>query len=127
VDGEVMAKILIVDDDPSVRYLTKRLLQREGHDVFEAQSGEECREKLKSVTPDLILLDVMMPNEDGWDLCRWIKRNEKTKDTPVVMFTVKAQEEDKKKSLEYGGADDHISKPFRIIKFLNQISGLLKE
>ncbi|MFV2040642.1 MAG: response regulator, partial [Candidatus Hydrothermarchaeales archaeon] len=84
-----MADILLVDDEPEIMATTKIVLERAGYRVIEAESGAECLEKLKKKQPDLILLDVMLPDESGWDVCRKIKKDGKTRDIPVVMFTVR--------------------------------------
>jgi|Deesub1362A_J573_1020465.scaffolds.fasta_scaffold05338_5 CheY-like chemotaxis protein len=64
-----MARILLVDDEPGVRFVARRMLEMVGHSVAEAESGAECLEKLKSEIPDVILLDVMMPEPNGWEVC----------------------------------------------------------
>ncbi len=81
-------------------------------------------EKLK---PDLILLDVVMPDMDGWEVCRKIKETTATSDIPVVMFTTQAREKDIKKSLEYAGADAHIIKPFNRKELVDLIKELIKD
>jgi CheY-like chemotaxis protein len=107
-----MARILLVDDEPDIRKLTRMMLETEGYEVLEATDGAECLEKLKEGVPDLILLDIMMPGDDGWVVCRKIRGDEKTKDVPVVMFTVRTSDDSVKKSLEYAHADAQINKPF---------------
>jgi CheY-like chemotaxis protein len=107
-----MARILLVDDEPDIRKLTRMMLETEGYEVLEATDGAECLEKLKEGAPDLILLDIMMPGDDGWEVCRKIRGDEKTKDVPVVMFTVRTSDDSVKKSLEYAHADAQINKPF---------------
>jgi CheY-like chemotaxis protein len=76
--------------------------EKAGHSVVEAGSGEECLEKLKAEDPDVILLDVRMPDADGWDVCRRVKADERTRSIPVVMFTVKTSKEAIQKSRECG-------------------------
>jgi CheY-like chemotaxis protein len=107
-----MPRIMLVDDEPEIVYLVKLMLEREGYEVIEAKNGDECLEKLQSTMPDLILLDIMMPGLDGWEICRNIKESKKTRDIPVVMLTVRTSEDSVKKSYEYAGCDAHINKPF---------------
>ncbi len=120
-----MAKIMIVDDNPKIRTLVRIILEKEeGYKVVEVESGEECLKRLKKEKPDLILLDVMMRGKDGWEICRKIKADEKHRDIPVAMLTVRASEEDMNKSLECG-ADTHINKPFGVEDLLERVEGLL--
>lgn len=120
-----MATILLVDDEPDIRVLTRMMLEKAGHSVVEAVNGEEGLEMLKKHRPDLILLDVMMPGMKGWKVCEKIKANKKTMNIPVVMFTIRASEDSVKKSYECG-ADAHISKPFDIKELLDTVDKLLK-
>ncbi len=120
-----MSKILIVDDEPELVFLTKKVLEQEGQKVLVAKDSSECLKVLEDETPDLILLDVMMPNENGWDLCKKIKGDKKTKDIPVVMFTVRTSDESTKTSLDC--ADGQIDKPFKIEKLLGLVNTFLKD
>lgn len=82
--------ILVVDDDPDVLYTVKVILQKEGFEVEMANDGEEALELLKTLTPELIILDVMMPNVDGWGVLKGVRNDERLKEIPVVMLTVKS-------------------------------------
>jgi CheY-like chemotaxis protein len=104
-------KIMVVDDEPGVLVVERKMLERGGYEVIEASSGEECLEKLKSVKPDLILMDVMMPEMDGWETTKIIKEGDDTKDIPVVIITVRESEDDKTRSYMYSHADGHVVKP----------------
>jgi CheY-like chemotaxis protein len=107
-----MAKIMVVDDDNDVRIVASRGLRQAGHEVIESESGLDCLEKLEDgMRPDLIFLDVMMPRNDGWAICRKIKTNDIFKDIFICMLTVRDTSEDIKKSLEVAGAEWHICKP----------------
>ncbi len=119
-----MARILLVDDEPEMRFITRRMLEKAGHSVVEACSGEECLARLEEELPDLILLDVMMPGDDGWEVCRKIKARERTRSIPVVMFTVRTEEEDIEESAT-SGADAHINKPFEREELLGVIDRIL--
>jgi CheY-like chemotaxis protein len=121
-----MSKIMIVDDEDNVRYVVKRMLEEDGHEVLEASNGNECLEKLEEERPDLILLDVMMPGLDGWEVCKRIKEDEKTKDITVAMLTVKSQNEDKITSFDDAGADWHINKPFKEERLIRTVNWLLE-
>jgi len=120
-----VAKILLVDDEPEIGFLTKMILEKEGHDVVVAKDSADCFKKLETAAPDLILLDVMMPGDDGWVVCRKIKTEEKTKHIPVAMFTVRTSEDSVDKSFEYARADAHINKPFDRKELVDTIEGLL--
>ena len=119
-----MAKILLVDDEPDIRFLTKRMLERQGYSVAEAEDGETALRMLQEERPDLVLLDVRMPGLNGWEVCRRIKADEETRSIPVVMFTVRTSEEDMLRSREYG-ADAHINKPFDRDELLGIIQKIL--
>ncbi len=121
-----MAKILLVDDEPEIVILTRMMLEKEGHEVIVAKNGAECFERLNTETPDLILLDIMMPEDDGWEICRKIKGDEKTRGIPVAMFTVRTSDDSVEKSIEYSHADAHINKPFDMKKLLRTIEKILE-
>ncbi len=120
-----MAKILVVDDEPEILMLVRMMLEKHGYETIEARNGEECLQKLKE-NPDLIILDVMMPGDDGWEVCRKIKKNQQKKDIPVILLTVRTSEKSRKKSLEYAGADAHVNKPFEMAELLETVKKLLK-
>jgi len=115
-----------VDDEPEIRYIARRMLEKAGHEVSEACDGEECLQKLKAEKPDLILLDVMMPGLKGWEVCRRIKAEDRTRSIPVVMFTVRTSEEDLEESKRCG-AEAHINKPFEREELLRVVNRVLDE
>lgn len=117
-----MIKILIVDDDPHIRELVGLFLRNEGFDVYEASDGLEALELLESVKADMIILDVMMPNMDGWKLCAELR---KSYDLPVLMLTAKGQTADKVKGFELG-TDDYLVKPFEPVELVVRVKALLK-
>jgi CheY-like chemotaxis protein len=122
-----VAKILIVDDEPDLIFLSKKMLEIEGHTVTGAKNSEECFREINERRPDIILMDVMMPDDDGWEACRKIKESKETSDIPVVMFTVRTSEDSVERSLKYANADAQINKPFDKKDLLNTIEHLLKK
>lgn len=120
-----MARILIVDDEPDIIMVAKNMLERVGHETDEATNGEEGIKKLKDGKFDLILLDVMMHGDNGWEVCRKIKADKNTKDTPVVLFTVRTSADSVERGKE-AGADAQIDKPFEIDDLISIIENVLK-
>ena len=103
-----MAKILVVDDEASIVTMLAYNLKKEGYDVVTAEDGEVALEKFESENPDLLLLDIMMPKIDGYEVCRKIREKS---NVPIIMLTARADEVDKVVGLEMG-ADDYVTKPF---------------
>jgi CheY-like chemotaxis protein len=108
------ANILLVDDEPDFLVVMEKLLKKHGYNVSEATNGMSALKKVKQNRPDAVLLDVMMVDMSGWDVCRDLKNNPETKDIPIIMLTVMAEDASIKRSFEYAGADWHITKPFDI-------------
>ena len=100
--------MLVVDDEPIVREVVIRYLEREGYRTLEAEDGEVARDVLARSSPDIVVLDVMLPGADGLELCRWIRS---TSELPVIMLTARGEEADRIVGLELG-ADDYVTKPF---------------
>src|SRR5215207_6494977 len=103
-----MATVLVVDDEPIVRDIAVRYLERAGYATQEAEDGRTARRLLEQDPPDLVVLDVMLPGIDGLELCRWIRARS---ELPVIMLTARGEEADRIVGLELG-ADDYITKPF---------------
>ena len=103
-----MATVLVVDDEPIVREVVVRYLAREGFTTLEAGDGDAARSLVESGSPDLVVLDVMLPGTDGLELCRWIRSRS---ELPVIMLTARGEEADRIVGLELG-ADDYVTKPF---------------
>ena len=101
----------MADDDPVIVRLLQVNFRLEGYDVETASHGAEAVEKAKEAQPQLILLDVMMPGLDGWEVCRQLKQDDSTKDIPVIFLSARAQEEDRRRGLELGVVD-YVTKPF---------------
>lgn len=115
-------KVLVAEDDPAIRALLRRTLGLEGYQVVEAEDGEEAVEKALQQHPDLVILDVLLPRKDGWDVCREIRRESSV---PILMLTALGQEEDEVKGLEVG-ADDYVVKPFSPRQLLARVKALLR-
>lgn len=115
-------KILLIEDEEKIRILVKKYLEQESFEVLMAESGCQAREILKNNNPDLILLDLMLPEMNGLDLCREIR---KTSRVPVIMLTAKTQETDKILGLEMG-ADDYITKPFSLAELTARVRAALR-
>ena len=106
-----MGKILIVDDSRLIAHVAKTMLTKRGHEIILAQDGKAGLEAAKSEKPDIILLDVIMPIMDGYEVCEHLKEDDSTKEIPIIMVTSQAEAADKVKGLELG-ALDYVTKPF---------------
>ena len=115
-------KILVVDDDPNILQLIKLYLTREGFEVVTAEAGDEALRKFKSDPPNMMLLDVMLPGMDGWQVCREVR---KVSNIPVIMLTAKDETFDKVLGLELG-ADDYIVKPFDTKELVARMKAVLR-
>ena len=115
-------KILIVDDDENICELLRLYLEKDGFDTIVANDGEQAVDYSSKYSPDLILLDIMLPKLDGWQVCREIR---KTSETPIIMLTAKGETFDKILGLELG-ADDYVSKPFDTKEVIARIKAVLR-
>ena len=120
-----MAKILVVDDSPTMLSGTSKILVSAGHDVVQATNGEEGINKAASENPDLILMDVVMPDLNGFQATRTITTTENTQHIPIIMLTTKDQETDKVWAKRQG-ASDYIVKPPNSKELLSKIDNLLQ-
>jgi two-component system response regulator VicR len=120
-------KIMVVDDEPDVVDLVKLVLESDGFSVVTAYSGKEALDKIDQEMPDLVLLDIMMPQMDGWEVYSRIRANPKTKDIPVAMLTAKSQSIDKMIGLHVVKVDDYITKPFGRSELLERVKRILRE
>ncbi|RKJ75081.1 DNA-binding response regulator [Butyricicoccus sp. 1XD8-22] len=116
-------KILIVEDDDNIRELLRLYLEREGYEILEAENGAVGMTRWKADQPDLILLDMMMPVMDGWQVCREIRESGST--TPIIMITAKGETMDKVTGLEMG-ADDYIVKPLEMQEVVARVRALFR-
>jgi DNA-binding response OmpR family regulator len=119
-----MAKILVVDDEEHIVMILKDSLEFSGFQVITALDGQEALLAVEKETPDLVVLDIGMPKLDGWEVCRRLKSNEKTKDVPVIILTAYAQTSDQKKGASLG-ADRFITKPCDLTYLVEEINALL--
>ena len=119
-----LPKILLVDDEPSLVKLVKRRLEAEGFNVCVAVDGEEALVKVREEEPHLIILDVMLPRLNGYEVCRKLKNDSRYSEIPIILFTALVQEKDEKIGLECG-ADGYIRKPFRAPELMEKIRTLL--
>ncbi|AJY76300.1 response regulator transcription factor [Paenibacillus beijingensis] len=117
-----MARILVVDDDPHIRGVVKLFLEREEYEIGEASDGIAALEKMEAVKYDLVILDIMMPAMDGWELCRQLRH---LYDIPLLMLTVQAETTHKVKGFNLG-TDDYMVKPFDPQELLVRVKALLK-
>ena len=118
-------KILIIDDDVDTLRLVGLMLQRQGYEIIAASNGSQGLTKALEERPDLILLDVMMPDMDGWDVYQQMKADESTRDIPVIVVTAKAQSIDKVLGLHIAKVDDYISKPFSPSELVDSVEKVL--
>lgn len=117
-------RILLVDDDPSIVKMVGKRLEAEGYEVLIATDGEEALKKVAAEKLDLIILDIMLPKIDGFDVCLRIKRDARYEKIPILMLTAKAQEKDQRLGFQMG-ADAYMRKPFRTPELLAQMKSLL--
>lgn len=117
--------IYLVEDDDNIRKLVKYALCKEGFNTKEFSTPIEFWDDIKNNTPKLILLDIMLPDEDGLSILKHLRENFKTKDIPVIMLTAKGSEFDKVKGLDLG-ADDYIAKPFGMTELISRIKAVLR-
>jgi len=115
-----MSKILVVDDDPHIRELVGVFLRNEGFDVYEAGDGREALARLATVKADLVILDVMMPNMDGWELARELNGGERDFGVPLLMLTARGETSQKIKGFGLG-ADDYLVKPFEPLELVARV------
>jgi two-component system, OmpR family, response regulator ResD len=117
-----VATVLVVDDEPIVREVVVRYLKREGYRTLEAGDGDRARELVERFSPNLVVLDLMLPGMDGLTLCRWIRERS---DLPVIMLTARGEEADRIVGLELG-ADDYVTKPFSPRELATRVRAVLR-
>lgn len=122
---KAMALIYIVEDDESIREIESIALKNSNYIVSAFENAKEFYKKLDELVPDLILLDVMLPDESGYDIVRKLRKRPATQEIPIIMVTAKTTEMDMIKGLD-GGADDYIKKPFSIMELITRVKALLR-
>lgn len=120
-----MARVLVAEDDPDIASLIAHYLQRAGFEADLVSSGRDVLPRVKKAPPDLLLLDVMLPGQDGLEVCRAVRRDPQTAAIPIIMITARGEESDRIVGLELG-ADDYITKPFSPNEVIARIRALLR-
>src|ERR1043165_8109658 len=118
-------KILVVDDEPDALELIQYNLKAAGYDVVTAADGEEALKKARAAQPALVILDVMLPEVDGLEVCKTLRREPATATVPIIMLTAKAAENDRVLGLELG-ADDYVTKPFSPRELVLRVKAMLR-
>lgn len=118
--------ILVVDDEPNILLSLEFLMKKAGFDVRVAEDGDEALRRVEEHQPDLILLDVMIPRRDGYDVCQTIRANPDWSDIHIIMLTAKGREVEREKGLALG-ADDYVTKPFSTRDLTEQVKRILAD
>ncbi|HJX37272.1 MAG TPA: response regulator transcription factor [Anaerolineae bacterium] len=118
----MMSRVLVVDDDPGIVKLVRAYLEQAGYSVLTAQEGKKALHIARHDKPDLVILDLMLPEMDGWDVCRALR---KESDVPIIMLTARVEESDKLIGLELG-ADDYVTKPFSPRELVARVRSVLR-
>jgi DNA-binding response OmpR family regulator len=116
------AKLLVIDDEPAIRETVETKMRREGYSTFTADSAEEGMRLFRRVKPDLVILDIMLPQRSGFDLCRAIRKDNHT---PIIFLSARADEADRVRGLEMG-ADDYMVKPFNLSELAARVKAVLR-
>jgi DNA-binding response OmpR family regulator len=119
-----MHRILIVDDEPNIVLALELLMKKEGYEVHTVDDGERAVQAAKDLQPDLILLDIMMPKMDGYEVCQRIRSDALLKDVSIIMLTAKGREVEREKGLALG-ADHYITKPFSTRQVVMKVKEIL--
>ncbi|MCG8486251.1 MAG: response regulator [Chromatiales bacterium] len=117
-------KILIVDDEPNIVFSVEFLMRRSGYEVVTAADGEQAMQKLSDEMPDLMILDVMMPRKNGFEVCAEVRADQRMADLPILMLSAKGRDAEVKKGLSLG-ADAYITKPFSTHELVEKVNELL--
>jgi two-component system, OmpR family, alkaline phosphatase synthesis response regulator PhoP len=120
-----MARILVAEDDPDIAHLLAHYLQRAGFEAEMVSSGRDVLPRIRKAPPDVLLLDIMLPDLDGLEVCRAVRRDQATATIPIIMVTARGEESDRIVGLELG-ADDYITKPFSPNEVVARIRALLR-
>jgi len=121
----VRQRILVVEDEEAIRGIVTQTLLRHGYETASASDGDDALEKAFTLRPDLIILDLMLPRMDGWEVCRRLKAEKDTASIPIIMLTARREERDVVEGLELG-ADDYMKKPFSLSELTARVRALLR-
>ncbi len=113
---------MVVDDDPDIHFILKTALKKEGYDIVELLSGNECLMNIGEINPDLVFLDIEMPDISGWEVCKRIKESKLS--VPISMLSVRRSKGSIEKSLDYAHADRHLTKPIKIKEVISTIKDM---
>lgn len=127
MDNTTVKKILCIEDEPEMIDLIRLILSRRGYEVYGAAGGEEGIKLTRELHPDLVLLDLMMPDMDGWEVYQQMKAEASTRDIPVIVVTAKAQNIDKVLGLHIAKVDDYIAKPFGPQELMDSVDKVLSQ
>ncbi|MDQ7028616.1 MAG: response regulator [Ardenticatenia bacterium] len=119
-------RVLIVDDEPNIVISLEFLMQQAGYDVHVARTGEEAVELIQRLEPDLVLLDIMLPGIDGFEICRWVRENPAWDKVKIIMLTAKGRDVDIAKGFALG-ADAYITKPFSTKDLMAEVERVLEQ
>ena len=121
-----MKKVLIVDDEPNILMSLEFLMRKSGYNVFVARDGAEALKIIDSELPDAIVLDIMMPNVDGYEVCQYVKQSDQLKHIHVIFLSAKSKKEDIEKGYEMG-ADLYLTKPFSTRELVKEVKQLTQK
>jgi diguanylate cyclase (GGDEF)-like protein len=124
-DSSAEGRVLVVEDDASLRTMLRMQLERAGYNVRAAENGEQALEMIAEELPDLVLLDVMMPGMNGYEVCHALKSDITTANVPVIMLTARSEQEDRIRGLS-GGANDYLTKPYELEELLVRVRNILQ-
>lgn len=118
------SKILVIEDDPTILFLIRQTLQREGYEVVTATNGSEGLRLVYEIQPHLVVLDITMPGLNGHQVCHYLRSEASTKDLPIIMVTALSRPADQRRGFELG-ADDYLPKPFQLAELVTRVQSLL--
>jgi len=121
-----MSKVLVVDDEPNIVLSLEFLMQQAGFEVSTAEDGEQALERVASIKPDLLLLDISLPGISGFEVLESLRAQQEFKRLPIIMLTAHGREVEKEKGLALG-ADDYVTKPFSTRQLVEKVSALIQE
>jgi DNA-binding response OmpR family regulator len=127
MNSTTIKRILCIEDEPEMIDLIKLILNRRGFEVVGASGGKEGLKVVREIHPDLVLLDLMMPEMDGWEVYQQMKAEESTRNIPVIIVTAKAQNIDKVLGLHIAKVDDYIAKPFGPQELIDSVEKILSQ